>query len=67
MVPIITLGQTFSYSIRQGSSERLRVRYDFPETIYRQVATLEEVNKPGIFVIGNGLRLEPATLRDTLK
>jgi len=41
--------------------------YDFPETIYRQVATPEEVNKPGIYVIGAGLRLEPATLRDTLK
>lgn len=43
------------------------MRYDFPETTYRQVATLEEVKNPGIYVIGSGLRLEPSAIRDSLK
>lgn len=64
---MITLGQTFGYSLRQGGVERLQVRYAFPETVFRQVATLTEINKPGIFVMGSGLRLETATLRDPLK
>lgn len=43
------------------------MRYVFPETAFRQVVTSTEVNKPGIYIIGSGLRLEIATVRDSLK
>lgn len=33
---------------------------------YRQVATQEEITGSGVFVLGTGLRLEPATTSDTV-
>lgn len=67
LAPLINIGQAPGYSVRQWNTERLRVRYDFAEMNFRQIATLEEINKSGIYVLGSWLRLEPATLRDALK
>lgn len=38
--------------------------YDFPSTTYRQIGSFAEVVGAGIFILGNGLRMEPATLTD---
>lgn len=65
LTPNITVGESFSYSFKKNGGERLKVQYDFPVTTYRQVASFSEVIGSGIFVLGNGLRLEHATLTDT--
>lgn len=67
IVPTVSLGQAFGYSLRLGGIDRLNMRYVFPETVFRQVVTSTEVNKPGIYIIGSGLRLETAAVRDSLK
>lgn len=67
LVPMISLGQTFGYSLWLAGVEQLQIRYVLPETVFRQVVTSAEMNKPGVYITGLGLRLETATLRDTLK
>lgn len=32
---------------------------------YRQISSLSEISGSGIFVLGNSIRLEPATITDT--
>lgn len=66
LVPNIILGKPLGYSVRDAG-DRLSVIYQSQNVVYRQVATLAEMTNTGIFVLWTGLRLEPATVNDTLK
>lgn len=66
LVPNVILGKTLGYSLQEGTKERLRVTYQSQNLSYRQIAAQNEITGAGIFILWSGLRLEPATITDTM-
>lgn len=63
--PIIALGKPLTYSISHTSGERAQISYQGEKIVYSQIYKTDTPSRPGIYVSGDGLRMEPASLSDT--
>lgn len=42
----------------------MKIQYQAQNISFKQISTYDEINSSGIFVMGTGIRLEPATISD---
>ena len=61
----VAVGKSLGVIIVDAQGQKLQMNYRMEKVKFYQVSSLTDITSSGMYIIGNGLRLEPATLLDT--